>query len=323
MAEEKEIYVISGAHTKALAKQLSGFKGFVPGKIVWGRFEDDFPNIFIENVENMKGKDVVLFLSFLDHMELFPQLSLLYSLPKYGIKSLTIILPYFPTGTMERIDEEGQIPTAVTFSRLLNSTPLSFGGTTKLIMFDIHALQNRFYFSDKIIPILLSGIPLLLSIIKLESKNMTIVFPDDGAHKRFGKLFSDKDFKIAICSKVRVGNERQITIKEGKEFIEGQHCLIVDDLVKTGGTLLSTRKALMSFGAEKVSGYVTHAIFPKKSWLYFLNNVNDTKNNWDSFYVTDSCPESILDIQKIDPKDSPFKIISLVTTIRDAVLKVL
>jgi phosphoribosylpyrophosphate synthetase len=90
---------------------------------------------------------------------------------------------------------------------------------------------------------------------------LAIAFPDEGAWKRFGKSLSDNDLPQIVCSKVRGENDsRKVTIKEGD--CTGRHVFIVDDLVRTGGTLKECRKALREAGAEKVSCFVTHAVFP-------------------------------------------------------------
>ena len=102
----------------------------------------------------------------------------LYSLPLYMVKSLVLVLPYFPTGTMERVEFEGQVrvfcqtilsysmcpwpeavrikvwramqvATAKTLARILSAIPLSASGPVRIVIFDIHALQERFYFGDK------------------------------------------------------------------------------------------------------------------------------------------------------------------------------
>ena len=64
-----------------------------------------------------------------------------------------------------------------------------------------------------------------------EQNNTAIVFPDEGASKRFGNLFSN-DFDIIVCSKIRHNDERIVTIREGDP--RGKHVIIVDDLVQTG-----------------------------------------------------------------------------------------
>jgi hypothetical protein len=80
--------------------------------ITWGRFRDSWPNIFINKVEEIAGRDVMLLASFHDPEVIFEQLSLIYSLPRYLVRSFRLILPFFPTGTMERVDREGQVATA-------------------------------------------------------------------------------------------------------------------------------------------------------------------------------------------------------------------
>eukprot|EP01118_Nematostelium_gracile_P018146 TRINITY_DN7972_c0_g1_i1.p1 TRINITY_DN7972_c0_g1~~TRINITY_DN7972_c0_g1_i1.p1 ORF type:complete len:348 (+),score=89.91 TRINITY_DN7972_c0_g1_i1:50-1045(+) len=289
-------------------------KFFRKGEISWDKFEDGFPNLFIRNVESVRGRDVVFIASFLNQMELLSQLSVLYTLPRYLVRSLIVALPYFPTGTMERVDEEGQIATAMTFARLLSSVPLTLSGPTKLLIYDIHALQNRFYFSDSVIPLLVSAIPLFLEILLLRfsKEKIVIAFPDDGATKRFGKKFNR--YPVVTCIKVRVEDKRIVKIKEGAEHLTDAHVFIVDDLVKTGGTLIECKNALLAAGASKVSAYVTHPVFPQESWKKFIEAKPD---QFSHFFVTDSCPE----IASILKDKNPFEIIPLASSIATNILK--
>ena len=66
---------------------------------------------------------------------------MIYALPKPFVASFTLVLPFFPTGTSERMEEEGDIATAFTLARILSNIPISRGGPTSLVVFDIHALQ--------------------------------------------------------------------------------------------------------------------------------------------------------------------------------------
>jgi len=287
-----------------------------PGEISWEKFEDGFPNIMIKNVDQIRGRDVIFLASFLNHTELLSQLSVILTLPRYMVRTLILVLPYFPTGTMERVDEEGQIATAATLARLLSAVPLTTSGPTKLVIYDIHALQERFYFGDNILPCLNSAVPLFLAQLKSDhsTEKVVIAFPDDGASKRFGKMF--KDYPNVICAKVRQGNRRIVTIKDGKEYLTSDsHVFIVDDLVKTGGTLLECKQALFDAGAQQVSAFVTHVIFPQESWKKFLRE-ND-KRGFTKFYSTDSCPE----VAGIIQDKNPFSILKIAPLIRDAILK--
>eukprot|EP01130_Rhizamoeba_saxonica_P007554 TRINITY_DN3054_c0_g1_i2.p1 TRINITY_DN3054_c0_g1~~TRINITY_DN3054_c0_g1_i2.p1 ORF type:complete len:172 (-),score=30.76 TRINITY_DN3054_c0_g1_i2:246-761(-) len=169
---------------------------------------------------------------------------------------------------MERIDHEGQIATAMTLSRMLNAIPLSASGPTRLIIYDIHALQERFYFDNHVLPLLLSAIPAFKQVLQEyhDEEDIVIAFPDEGARKRFGDKFPEYS-NIITCTKIRKGNQRIVDVKEGEP--EGKHVFIVDDLVKTGGTLLQCKNRIFELGATKVSAFVTHPVFPQESFRRF------------------------------------------------------
>eukprot|EP00438_Fugacium_kawagutii_P018586 Skav206605 [mRNA] locus=scaffold332:139500:142073:- [translate_table: standard] len=72
-------------------------------KVDWREFESGMPNIFIEEVHKLLPAHVLLLLNMRRKEILLDQLSLLYAIPRYGCRSLTVLLPFFPTGTMERL----------------------------------------------------------------------------------------------------------------------------------------------------------------------------------------------------------------------------
>jgi len=269
------------------------------GNIMWKTFEDGFPNIMISDVQSIRSRHCIILLDFLNLEKIFAQLSVLYAIPRYYIRSLTVVLPYFPTGTMERIDEEGQIATAMTLARLFSCIPLSTFGPARIVIYDIHALQERFYFGDSVVPILSSAIPIFVGQLKKahEKENIAIVFPDEGAWKRFYKQFIG--YKLIICTKIRDGDKRIVSVGEGVEHCKDSHVFIVDDLVKTGGTLLECKKALRKFGAKYVSAFVTHAVFPRASWKRFTSEPEDIR--FKHFYITNSCPTTVQEIQNSPP----------------------
>ncbi|XP_014781861.1 uncharacterized protein LOC106877469 [Octopus bimaculoides] len=276
--------------------------------INWGSFDDGFPNIFISDVKYMAGKDVIFLGSFHSPEIIFEQLSVLYMFPRYRARSFHFLLPYFPTGTMERVENEGEIPTAKTLASLMSHIPFTTKGPAQITIFDIHALQERFYFSDTVIPRLESAIPLM----KLELENMfgcnnyTVAFPDDGACKRFQRYFPNAD--TIICNKIRNGSKRIVQIKDGNP--EGKSVIIIDDLVLTGGTLKECGKILLEHGAVSISAYVTHAVFPKNSWKNFVDS-----DIFDNFWITDSIPHALQLAQH-----KPFKLLSLCDAIADCLL---
>jgi len=214
---------------------------------------------------------------------------------------------------MERVDYEGQIATAFSLARILSATPLTITGPSKLVMYDIHALQERFYFGDCVIPILETAVPLFLNELKLvhHDEKVAIVFPDEGAQKRFGRDFPSHYPQI-ICSKVREGNKRVVKIKEGT--VDGCHCFIVDDLVKTGGTLIECKTVLRANGAAKVSAYVTHPVFPQESWKRFAKEGPD---EFQIFYITNTLPV----MASLLAKTKPFKVLSIASLLANVLFK--
>ena len=76
-----------------------------------------------------------------------------------------MVLPYYPVGTMERTVKEGQVATANTYAQMFSNLP-SCGKPTRLLIYDLHTLQNRFYLHGNVIGSLKTTIPLLLPEIK-------------------------------------------------------------------------------------------------------------------------------------------------------------
>lgn len=311
---------------------------FYRGFINWKSYGDGTPDIKMdsETVKRLKDRRVI-FLAYFTFNEpsattIIDQIIFLNSLSHYGVAEINIVLPYFPVGTMERIVGEGEIPTAYSLAHMLNSIP---EGTSKnkIYIFDIHALCSRFFFHTNTVPILITMMPLYTDYItetfkSNEEQTNIIVFPDDGAKKRFEKVLP-KDFLKITCSKERIGNVRRIKIDEGLELLlkkknasnvnklsvsvnthqlkDGNiNLFIIDDLVQSGGTLKETVKGIKEFldgygfdnTEDRVKFYpiVTHAVFPGNKNNEFFNNIKGSKI--EKLITTDSRPTKVAEIVK-------------------------
>ena len=226
---------------------------FLRGYINWNKYDDSTPDIKMDSstIINLRNADVVYLAYFSEDepeaTKITHQLMLLYSLAHYGAKSITIVLPFFPVGTMERIVGEGEIPTGYAFAQMLNNIP-SASGKNNLIVFDIHALASRFFFHTNLRPTMVSMLSYYLKYIndkypESANNNNIIVFPDDGAKKRFEKQMP-KSYKTILCSKERKGDDRIIKIEEGIGNIDltgkTNNFFIIDDLIQSGGTSKET-----------------------------------------------------------------------------------
>ena len=114
------------------------------------------------------------------------------------------------------------------------------------------------------------------------------------------------------CCCVSQGDQRIVTVKEGEP--KGRHVIIIDDLVQSGGTLLQCGQRLKELGANCVSAYATHGVFPKESWRKFCEGGANCTFKY--FFITDSCQRSA---QAVEGK-GPFQVISLAPSIARALL---
>jgi phosphoribosylpyrophosphate synthetase len=270
----------------------------------WNRFDDgDMDNIKIKGMTSpthFKNKNILFVASFHNNDITLSQFHAIAFLCECLAQSLTILLPFYSTGTMERVDinNDGVIPTANTLALLFNGLP-SVGRPIRVMTYDLHTLQNRFYFTGHAVATLHTAIPLIIGVIENSRRGPNpinaIAFPDAGAHKRYGNLFKDKidENDMIICSKVREGGKRIVKIADGDAG--GKHVLIVDDLTRSGETLVQCAETLKSAtekggGAKCVSAYVTHFV-PTKALHTDLSTSGPHKlSTFEKFYYTDSVP---------------------------------
>ena len=166
------------------------------GEVQWNRFEDGFPNLFIKNALTIRNRHVGFLASFHSTEAIFEQISLIYALPRLFVSSFTLVLPFFPTGTHERVrnpscqndvtvvglrsnlkekwQQRSRSPVsypislspeeAQQVSSPTTSMPFRFGCMSGWMVCDVW-IQERFYFGDAVLPLFESGIPLLLNAL--------------------------------------------------------------------------------------------------------------------------------------------------------------
>jgi len=254
-------------------------------KMRWGVFPDGTENSEFFDIERVDGRNVVFLASFSSSTEKLRQLSAIYVLCRRFVATLTVLLPFSPAATMERIDQksEGVIATADVDAHFFSSLPRIAGGPVKLVVYDLHTLHNRFYFHDSTLVKMTSAVPLIKAAMAQAGPDINIAFPDEGASKRFAKFFPEYPDPV-VCGKVRLEDDkREIKITDG--IAKGKHCVIIDDLARSGGTLITCQQVLLAAGAAKVSAFCTHAVFPQDSWKKFTEN-----DYLETFWITNTNP---------------------------------
>lgn len=248
-------------------------------------FADGEPNFTVPNLHRITSHRVLFVADWSCPKQRYLDMVCLLPIAEMKPQLLTVLIPFFPTATMEREVEHGSIATANVDAKWLSGLPCPL----RILAVDLHTLQNQFYFYNCCVS-MLSCMPIMISYLLEKSKKPVVVFPDDGAHKRFKSIFERAEFETVYCAKQRKGDERFVQLAEnGSDTVAGRPTIIVDDLVRTGGTLLQCRKALKEAGATEVDIFVTHAAFPGKEYEKFLD-----KEAFDgTFFTTNSITKSV------------------------------
>ena len=186
--------VLAGPGQEAVAERLVTLdpQHFAYYPSVFGKFPDQTDNIELGGftpINRIRGGHILFIASFHNNDVSMSQFHALIALCESFVASLTILLPFLPTATMERVTKEGKVATANTTAKMLSALP-SVGTPTRVMLYDLHTLQNRFYFGNHAVATLHSTFPLLIDIISNAANCIdTVCFPDDGACKRYGYFF--------------------------------------------------------------------------------------------------------------------------------------
>eukprot|EP00929_Paragymnodinium_shiwhaense_P106105 TRINITY_DN7123_c0_g1_i1.p1 TRINITY_DN7123_c0_g1~~TRINITY_DN7123_c0_g1_i1.p1 ORF type:complete len:637 (+),score=110.72 TRINITY_DN7123_c0_g1_i1:85-1995(+) len=279
----------------------------------WRKFPDGTDNITLggfEPEDRVSRRDVLFLCSLDSNDTTLSQLHALTFLCESAfLSSLTILLAFLPSGTMERYLQPGRVAAANTTAKLLSQLPPTGGSRTRVMIYDIHALPTQYFFQGSCAATLHTAGTLVIDKINSMDAGARIdciAFPDDGAAKRFSKFFSRamKGVEIVTCNKVRTqNNQRVVVVSDGDPT--DKHVLIVDDLIQTGGTMYECAAKLKAAGAKSVTGYVTHAVFPGESWKRFLRGGD--RGIFERFWLTSSNPA----VCKQIPGGDVFEIIDL------------
>ena len=279
--------IITHPHFNELWESISKKMWIKKAKITFEKFPDTWPNFFIENVkQDVEHREVTYIWDFSTPQLIFENYVIMRGILDYHVKKLRVIMPYFPVGTMERINIKWEVATAKYFAEIFSNLPSGTAWKTSIHILDIHALSERFFFDSHRVNI---DTHTAMNLIKQKvSPETVIVFPDDWAKKRFWNDF--KDYETIVCAKTRIWDKREIIITEWNP--KNKDLLIVDDLIQSGWTIIESTKVLKRMWAKNISAFATHWIFPNNSYVKLSKHL-------DILYVTNSIPKNLESAKKI------------------------
>ncbi|CAH1673282.1 ribose-phosphate diphosphokinase [Hyphomicrobiales bacterium] len=246
--------VVAGNSNRPLAEAICNHLSIPLAKATVRRFAD--MEVFVEIQENVRGQDVFIVqsTSFPTNDHLMELLIIVDALRRSSARRITAVLPYFGYARQDR-RASGRTP----ISAKLVANLITHAGVDRVLTLDLHAGQIQGFFdipTDN-----LFGAPLMARDIKdrLEWKNAMVVSPDVGGVVRARALAKRIDAPLAIVDKRRDRpGESEVMNIIGS--VEGRSCILIDDIVDSGGTLVNAAEALLAQGAKEVYAYITHGV---------------------------------------------------------------
>ena len=249
-----EIKLVAGNSNRVLADAIATHLSTPLTKAVVRRFAD--MEIFVEIEENVRGRDVFIVqsTSFPANDHLMELLIITDALRRASARRITAVIPYFGYARQDR-----KVGPRTPISAKLVANLVTHAGAQRVLTVDLHAGQIQGFFDIPTDNLYAS--PVMVRDIKerFELKNITVVSPDVGGVVRARGLAKRIDAPLAIIDKRRERpNESEVMNVIGD--VDGQTCLLVDDIVDSGGTLVNAADALLEKGAKAVYAYITHGV---------------------------------------------------------------
>jgi ribose-phosphate pyrophosphokinase len=185
------------------------------------------------------------------------QLLMVDAMKRASAKRITVVAPFFPYARQDK-KHKGREP----ISARLVTDMYKAAGATRLMSVDLHTPQIQGFFDGPVDH--LWALPMLADHVSetFGTENLTVVSPDSG-RVRVADIWADRlASPLAIVHKRRDPDKpNTVTVNEIVGDVKGRDCLLVDDMIDTGGTILAAARALKANGAARVLVAATHAVF--------------------------------------------------------------
>jgi ribose-phosphate pyrophosphokinase len=253
-AKNGAIKLVAGNSNPALAKAIAGYLDISLTKAVVRRFAD--MEIFVEIQENVRGTDVFVIqsTSFPANDHLMELLIIIDALRRASGRRITAVLPYFGYARQDR-----KTGSRTPISAKLVANLIAHAGADRVLTLDLHAGQIQGFFdipTDN-----LYAAPMMERDIKerFDLAKVMVVSPDVGGVARARGLAKRINAPLAIVDKrrERAGDSEVMNVIGD---VDRHICILVDDIIDSGGTVVNAADALLEKGATEVYAYITHGV---------------------------------------------------------------
>src|SRR5471030_882708 len=246
--------ILTGNSNKPLAEAISAKLALPLVKANIRRFADN--EIFVEILENVRGEDMFVLqsTSFPANDHLMELLIIIDALRRSSARRITAVVPYFGYARQDR-----KAGPRTPISAKLVANLITHAGADRVLTLDLHAGQIQGFFdipTDN-----LYAAPMMERDIKerFDLAKIMVVSPDVGGVARARGLAKRINAPLAIVDKRRErAGESEVMNVIGE--VDGHICLLVDDIIDSGGTVVNAADALLEQGATAVYAYITHGV---------------------------------------------------------------
>ncbi|MEM7137606.1 MAG: ribose-phosphate diphosphokinase [Myxococcota bacterium] len=245
-----------------LGEEIAGAGGFDLGAVERKVFPDGERYRRLET--NVAKRDVALVGGTVDDIDTLEIYDLASGIVQEGAHTLTLVLPWFGYQTMERASKAGEIVAAKNRARLLSSIPKA-GSGNRVVLVDLHSEGIPQYFSGDVRPVHLHAQSVVLQAIRdFGAEDFVLGATDAGRAKWVESLANDLQVDAAFVFKRRLSDtETEVTALAAD--VEGRCVVVYDDMIRTGGSLISAAHAYRDAGASEVYAVCTHGVFANDS----------------------------------------------------------
>lgn len=248
--------IITGNSNPDLAEEIVSKLGKELTQTTVDQFSDGEVHVHVQ--ETVRGASVFVVQSVAPpiNKSLMELLLMIDALKRASAKQIAAVIPYYGYARQDR-KQTGRVP----ISAKLVANLISTAGADRLLTVDLHAGQIQGFFD---IPVdNLRGDPVLAESIenKISPKEGVVVSPDVGGAKRARKVSQKLNMPLAIVEKKRDSENGNVEVLNLIGEVDCKRCIIVDDIISTGGTLTEVADILKRRGCSRVEAICTHGIF--------------------------------------------------------------
>ena len=260
MSQSNSIKIFSGTSNTVLTNEILQHLGLSQGKIQLSRFADG--EIMVKIMDNVRGSDVFIVqaTSYPANDHIIELLLIMDALKRASARRITVVIPYYGYSRQDR-----KVEPRVPISAKVVAKMLENGGADRVLCVDLHSDPIQGFFD---IPVdHLFAAPVIINYLKqLKINNPIIVSPDTGGAERARFFAKQLNTEIAIIDKRREkANHSEVMNIVGD--IYSKDCILLDDMIDTGGTICKAATALLDAGAKTVRAVATHGIFSGRGIL--------------------------------------------------------